>query len=349
MIASVFKYSSVNVKARALYSKLLTNHDYEELLEKRDVHEVAGYLKKKAGYSSLLSEVNENRIHRGELEQIFKISLYKDYSSLLRFFKGPSKKFLLAAFSRFEVEDLKMLFRIVYNGDNSIALKNSLVFLKSYSNLDFTRLIKSKTISEVIEGLKGSEYFKVMQPFLEVKKRQNLFDIEMSLDLHHFMEISRLNKKLLTGADKIVVAKTLGTEIDISNILMISRCKKLFNFSKERVFKYVVPYWFHLTRKQLINISESIGTDGFYHELSKTAYATIFKPGEEHLWETESMNHLHRVYKSHLHKDMLNLGTVVSYLHLKEMDIKNIIALIEGIRYSLPKVEIRSYLTGIDL
>jgi len=343
---SILKYSQVNTKARALFSKLLTQSDYGELLGKSSVREVAAYLKKHAGYGAFLSEINENTIHRAELEQELKASLYVDFIKLNRFLGGAAKELLKAAFLRFEVEDLKMLFRIVYTGEGNEILKNSLIFLKTYSKLNFEKLSASKDISGVIEALRGSEYYKVLSPFLNVSNRQSLFDIEVSLDLHYFMKILMLKEKLLSGADRKSVIKTFGTEIDINNILMIYRCKRFFNMGKELTFKYVIPYWHRLTKDQLVGLSESNDINEFKAKVSKTVYAGIFKPDEENLWEANSMHYMYRMYRSQLHQGSFNLGTVTAYLHLKEIDIRNIITLIEGIRYKLSKEEIRSYLIG---
>lgn len=58
MSISVFKYSSANTRAKALYGKLLTERNYEELLGMSTVQDIAAYLKKSAAYGSLLSAIN---------------------------------------------------------------------------------------------------------------------------------------------------------------------------------------------------------------------------------------------------------------------------------------------------
>src|SRR5688572_20107039 len=98
MAVSICRYSSIHTKTRALFGKLLTKHDYDELLEKRTVHGVAEYLKKNTGYGRLLSSINENQVHRGELEKLFRASLYGDFIKLLRFLSGKPKEFLKASF-----------------------------------------------------------------------------------------------------------------------------------------------------------------------------------------------------------------------------------------------------------
>ncbi|MCX7841817.1 MAG: V-type ATPase subunit [Clostridia bacterium] len=349
MIVPILSYSSVNAKTRALFGKLLSKQDYDELLAKRTVPEVAAYIKKNTDYGAVLSGINENLVHRGELEKLFKASLFDDFIKIFRFLPGGSKEFLKAAFLRYEVEDLKMLFRVVFTNRESEAVLNSLVFLKKYSRLDFNKLAGSSSLLEVVSNLKGSEYYNVLSHFSDNFTQPSLFDIEMSLDLHFFMSILKLKDKLLSGEDHRSVTQTFGVEIDLLNILMIYRCKKLFKFPAELTFKYVIPHWHRLTREQLIGLAQSRDMEEFKRLVTVTRYAGVFKKDEEHLWETNVMNFTHRMFKSHFRRDSFNFGMSIAYLHLKDIDIKNIITLIEGIRYSLPKDEIKSYLLGIRL
>jgi V/A-type H+-transporting ATPase subunit C len=348
MNISIARYSSVNAKVKALYGKLLTKYDYEELLSSRTVRDIAGYLKKNTGYSSVLSNVEEYLIHRSELEMLLKTSLLDNYVKIMLFLKGNTGKFLKAAFLRYELEDLKLLFRIIYTDRESEAIVNSLVFLKNYSNLDFVRLVGSKNISEMIAGLRESQYYKVLSPFLNSTQQPNLFDIEMALDLHYFMNILKLKDRLLTGFDRKSITHSFGTEIDIMNLFMLYRCKMLFRIPDELIFKYIIPHWYRLSRGQLINLSQTSEMDEYKRLLLQTKYARIFEPNKEHLWERNSMTYMHNLYKRQFRKDCYNLGGAMAYLHLKEMDIKNIITLIEGVRYSLPKEKLRSYLVGIN-
>lgn len=349
MAIPLMNYSSVNTKARALFGKLISKHEYIELQDMKTVRDVAAYLKKSTGYSDLLSGINENLVHRGELEKLFKSSLYGDFIKMLHFLKGGPGEFLKAAFLRHEVEDLKMLFRLLYTNRENEDSKQSLIFLKRYSQLDYKSLCKSSSVPEVIANLKGSQYFKTLSPFSDSSRQPTLFDLEMSLDLNFFMNMLKLKDKLLSGTDRASISHTFGVEIDLINILMIYRCKKLFKFPAELTYKYVIPHWYRLSREQLIHLTQSHDTEELKSILTGTAYSEVFKADEEHLWETNSLNYTYRMFKSHFRRDSFSIGVLIAYLHLKEMDIRNIITLIEGVRYSLPKEEIRGYLVGLDL
>ena len=50
------EYSAVAAKLKAMHSRFLTKHDYEELLSKKSVSDICFYLKSTPGYSDVLSE-----------------------------------------------------------------------------------------------------------------------------------------------------------------------------------------------------------------------------------------------------------------------------------------------------
>ncbi|TYQ17695.1 UNVERIFIED_CONTAM: V/A-type H+-transporting ATPase subunit C [Acetivibrio alkalicellulosi] len=346
MLISSFKYASVSSKTRSLHGKLLSANDYDVIIGKKTVHDVAAYLKNNTGYRTLLSDINENIVHRGELENLLKTSLQNDYAKLLKFLGGKTKVFLETSFLRYEIEDLKIILRVLSTDQSKNLLAESLVFLKKYSDLDADKLMLSQSVTEFIENLKGTEYYNVLAPFAYKKDRQRLFDMEMDLDLYFFKMILDAKDKYLSGKDKKNIADYFGVEIDILNIFWIYRCKKFFNLPKEVILNHVIPQWHNLSKRQLIDLASSRNIEEFKELASKTKYKKILIPDEEQMWETNYMFYVYKIYKRHLLSGNYSFRTVMAYLHLKELDIKNIITVIEGIRYSLPKDEIKTFVIG---
>jgi V/A-type H+-transporting ATPase subunit C len=54
------------------------------------------------------------------------------------------------------------------------------------------------------------------------------------------------------------------------------------------------------------------------------------------------------MHKKNLRRLDADVAVALSYLYLKETDIKNIIMIIEGVRYSLPAQKIASFLIGYE-
>ena len=67
MLLSSIKYGAVSGKTRAMAGRLLKPYDYEEIMQKGSVSEVAAYLKYNTHYSSVLEDINEAEIQEDSL------------------------------------------------------------------------------------------------------------------------------------------------------------------------------------------------------------------------------------------------------------------------------------------
>ena len=53
-----------------MQAKLLTDEDFRNIAAFHTVTEVAAYLKEHPGYRNVLADMDENRLHRGEIEKL---------------------------------------------------------------------------------------------------------------------------------------------------------------------------------------------------------------------------------------------------------------------------------------
>jgi len=347
MITSIFKYSSVTAKVRVMFGRMLDAGDYRELTAKKSVTDIAVYLKQNPFYGPILEQVNESTIRRVELEKILRRSLIQDYIKLLKFIKGDVRTFLRLAILRYEIENVKMLLRVLSTENNIHIAMDSLMFLKKYDTVDLDKLSASRNIPEFIQNLKGSVYYKVLSPFAEGNQRLNLFSAEMSLDLYFFTLVWKQKDKLLKGQDRDVVLKSLGSEIDILNLMWIYRSKKYYNISREILYSFLIPYRHRLSRAQLKSMVEAKDFDELERLVKNTKYASVFKKGNEYLLDINITDYLYRLYKINLRNNYFSLSPILAYIHLKEIEIQNIISIIEGVRYGLSQEEISRFIVGI--
>lgn len=84
-MGNLLAYSGIVTKVRAMQAKLLTDEDFQNIAAFHTVTEVAAYLKEHPGYRNVLADMDENRLHRGEIEKLLVQSLYSDYTRLYRF------------------------------------------------------------------------------------------------------------------------------------------------------------------------------------------------------------------------------------------------------------------------
>ena len=63
---SLFRYSGLTTKVRAMSGALLSKEDFDQISTLGNVPEVVAWLKKKPSYGKVLGNENENTMHRGQ-------------------------------------------------------------------------------------------------------------------------------------------------------------------------------------------------------------------------------------------------------------------------------------------
>ena len=348
MALAAAEYSALAGKTRAMYGKLLTSEDYSELMQQRSVGDVAAILKYRTHYRGVLSGINECDIHRIQLENILKKSLLDDFRKLFCFSRGKRKAFLKIAYMKHEVESIKRLFRVLEMEGTTTLAKEALLFLSKYDTLNITRLSKVHSSQEFIANLKGTGYYHILRPFLAEDKSHNLFHIEMSLDRYYMNLVISKKKSLLQGMDAKVVDYSVGTEIDVMNLLWIYRGRAIYNLDRSVILGYLVPHGYSLSMDLIYELVDARGSEAFKQIVAKTKYAELFSSDKHMFFELNYSEYMYTMHKRFLRKYGFTISSALSYLHLKEFELSNIISIIEGIRYQLPEDEIRRYIVGFQ-
>lgn len=348
MPMAVAEYSALAGKTRAMYGKLLTSENYRDLMRQKSVADVAVWLKSNTPYRDAVSSLNENDIHRVPFENMLRKSLLNDYRKLFCFSQGNKKEFLRVALLKHEVESVKRLFRVLEMERTANLVEDSLLFLAKYDTLDIARLTKSRTSQEFIANLQGTGYYNVLRPFLLEDKNRNLFHIEMALDMYYMNLVLSKKNRLLQGLDASVEEKSIGTEIDVLNLLWIYRGRMIYNLDRSVILGYFIPQGCKLSKELVYELADAGNPEAFKQIAARTKYAGLFSSDKHIFAELNFNEYMYNMHLSFLRKYGFSISSALSYLHLKEFELSNIISILEGIRYHLPVEAITKYVVGIQ-
>lgn len=339
-----FKYSGLATKIRAMQSHMLTPQDYDTMVHMGTVKDIALYLKKCPAYSDALRDLDENNMHRGQIEKKLIFSMYKDYSKIYKFTHGTDRGFLNIYFIYFEIEIIKVLLRMVFD---SRPIEYDLLdfedFFMEHSKIDINRLSKVSNIAEFVECMKDTDYYNILS-LLNNGDNIALFDIEMRLDMYYFSQAWKLRDKYLDNKSKAVLTESIGTEIDLLNLLWIYRAKTYYFLDKETIYSYLLPVRYKLKANQIKQIVEAKDYEELESEVKNTAYAKIvmdFDPGNA---EKSLYKILGKLQSKASRSYPMSLASVKNFMHCKRVEISNVTKIIEGIRYALEPAEIKDYL-----
>lgn len=342
----VIVYSAINTKIKVLERDFLKRQDYLNLLKMDSVSKAAGYLKENTSYGKFLENINLDTVSRRDIEEILKRNMITIVDKLLYYFRGDYKILIRSLYIRYEIEDLKNLARSIFNGDEKI--EKPLSFLGKYSQIEPEKLYQAKTIRDLIYLLEGSEFFEFLIPLVD-GRRENLFRFEMALDTSYFniIQSRRLN---IFPIDRYLIKKWEGLLADLYNIQWIYRGKKFYQLSPEELLNYTINFGDKLTYKERQKMCYAVNLEDLYQMTLNSVYGFLFKKEEisTDIYMERRINRF-TFYQLMLlkRKFPLSIMQVIAFVWKLELEIRDIIAIIESIRYNLSREEAKKFLIKV--
>ncbi len=195
--------NAILAKARTMYGRRLTDKDYEDLLACKTVPEVANYLKNETVYSEILSGLNENDVHRGQLETLLRKKIFYEKVSLARFDMN-SEKFLSVFFiNRMEIEQIMRCISLLNIGRASEYAYEMPVFFEKHTNLNLKSFSEVTNLSELLMfsailsmlRLYGLSFHRVTNSLMFQKSKPLFIPITLILCLNLSIRIQEVKRK----------------------------------------------------------------------------------------------------------------------------------------------------------
>lgn len=336
--------SAVITKARAKYGKRLTEKDYKALLKCQNVAAVVSYLKAHTHYCDALNKINENEVHRGRLETLLKQKVFYDFDSLCRYEMSEGSPFSEFIIRRYEIEQL-IHFLLLLSCNKQ---ENYLFALPSYFNkhtdIDLYKLSACKDFDSFIEALGSCKYKRILEKFKPDKN--GVIDVagaEDALNIYSNLELYNAISKRKSKKQKENLKSLCDNVNDFSNISRILRLKKYYSMDEDKVKSHLMPFG-TIKSTTLDEMCKAKDTDEVFEILAKTRIGKRIK--QMSIEKEEQLSITSRFYMC---KRMLYYSTdpavvLLSYMYVSEAELKNIVTIIEGVRYNCTARQIESML-----
>lgn len=344
-MGNVLSYSGLSTKIRAMQSRLATEEQFREIIQLSDVPQVAAYLKRTPEYSQLWSSVDENDLHRGEIEKLLKKSIFQNFSRIYHFANPQQRKFLELYSRRYEIRVLKEIMTNIFDHRNTdpVDVSPYREFFRLHSNIDVDRLTTCSTMEELISALKGNELY---IPLSKIQERENalLFDYGMALDLYYFTQIWTVRKKLFKGKDLEEITSIYGEKFDMLNLQFILRSKRYFQMEPASIYALLIPMNYKLKKEEISALVECSTGEEARQIFSRTYYGAKYS----HLTVAnleEFYNHILRsILEKEAHKNPYSVAIIYSYLYHKEHEVNRLTIALECVRYGVGPDEAMRYI-----
>lgn len=339
------RYSAINTKISTMFGKLLKDEDYKRIISLKYPSEIAVYLKSNTAYGDFFKDRDPAKMHRTEIEQILKQGLINYMDKIIHYFSGEYRNFIKCFYIKYEIIDLKRVARLIHIDKDFQDLKDNLIFAGKYKYIDMDKVIMSRSIPELIDALKDTLYYPFLKNLVDGNPDESLYRFEMSIDKAYFYILEDSMKHLLKE-DRDAFYYLVGSSIDMLNLRWIYRGKKYYNISPEELFNYTVNKGCRFNYRKVKEFCYCNSINEFLNMVRETPYAFMFKgsPEDDTFIERRMNRYLYFKMKSVKRRFKLDLSVLLAYLDLIEFEIRDIISMIENVRYEMDYEETRKYL-----
>jgi V/A-type H+-transporting ATPase subunit C len=331
----------------ALKSRLLTQEDYYFLLRTRTLDEFLGYLTTTA-YGPILSGWDW---HVPEAEKDFSRRLHGNlaqaYLKVQRGLQKRERRFIGLLARRLVAENLKVVLRALHHKLPSDQASTLLPPLDGLTPLDFGELLRQGSIQTVIDFLAPTPWGPPLERGLpRYLKEDNLFPLEMSLDLWVFQGIGQ-GVQDLSGADRRLAGALFAILADITNLDWLVRFKELYGFSGEEIYQYLLEAGRFEKPRFRHRLAFAPDFEALVAELPPQPYGKMLL-GAEKVADVE--RRLQDFWLQSLTKVLslpsFQIGLPIVYLFFKEWEIADLITMMTGLHLSLTPDRTIPYLRG---
>lgn len=326
MSISAIKYPSINAKLKGMYSKRLKNDDLQDLAKQNNLKSAVAILKNKSSSLNVLSEDAD----REQIEKVLNGEIIYDIEKIVKYLDKNDTQIFNLLISKYEIRCIKRAIKLLYSKneyDENIKIWTNTIFT------DLKGLESIKSIDEFLKIINNTKYKKILKKYFENKNTEySIFEIENELDKMYLKSIynSAGNNKNLK--------KMIGAKIDFTNILWIYRMKKYYNFSEDKIEKSIIDINYALKKNQILSLVKAKNIEELNEILKKTVYSNI---STDDIYELECnmKKYLHGLYIKNFKSNLLSINCIYSYLNLVELENKDIISIIEAVRYGIDKLD----------
>ena len=331
--------SAVIAKAKSKYGKRLTLKDYNALIKCESIGEIVQYLRSYTYYQGFLGKVS-NDIHRGNLENILRGKLFDSFLSLCRYNsdKSPVTTYILR---KAEDKEIIRFITLLSTGKAHEYIFDLPMYFNEHTDISLERLSKVRSYQELMSVLDKTIYKKIFEKFPpDADGKYRIATIDDAIDTVILDELYKSINHIKSKKDKTQLLALFDTLTDYDNYSRILRLKRYYNLPNDVIREHLIPYG-KLSKK----IDSILSKESYEEVRDALAQTPIGRKARRYDIDGEMLIQgrfevcRHEMYFSSNPEIVL-----LAYYIVSNTELRNIITIIEGVRYSMEPDKIKEML-----
>lgn len=345
--SGVSGYAAISARVRAMYSSLLSPQDFARLSDVPDFPTLITQLKQTA-YGPYLENLKDKDMTPQKVDLAIKGRLADSYYSVIHMAPEHARSLLKQLYRYFEVQNLKAVLRAIITDPSWQRVQDVLFPMGSMSVLPAQAMVESGSVAAAVELLQGTPYYETLSFAMKrYSAEQNLFPLEVALDLYYWRQLWQEAKKL-QGQDREQASRIIGSLMDVNNLMWVIRYKIYHGLSEEEVINYTLPFGFRVRDEDVRAIAAGADLSSVVGRVfpgipDLNALLEEPRAGLPKL-EIELKRRLMQQCLAAFTGNPFHIGVPLAFLILSELEIEDLTVLIEAKSSRMPEEEFLPYM-----
>ncbi len=327
-------YYAISAKVHALYGKRMTEEDYHQLMERQSIQEAAVFLQTHPGYRTALSGINPITAHRDDLESALRSAYVDEYQKLFSFMNMADKE--LMRFSMYRAEQSAILATMRHL--TSTARLDPVAIWADYfhdnSRLDLASLQDARNFSDIVHAAEHTIYGSTLvQIQATAPDALTSTFVDSMMQATFYARLYRHISRNYKGDTAKILRQSVNHTTDLLNLIQFLRLKRNFSSEDIRRYSFSLPWSSRVTKEYVQQLLSSADYETAFRMIQDGPYCNIFRSITPTGVEAYYYTWQYTFAKQQLRAASPTVYTPFAYLTLKEIELRNIISIIECIRY----------------
>lgn len=327
------KYEALATKVKAMYGRRLRYDDFSRMAAMPDVPAVLDYLRQ-TPWAPAIDALDARPQNRAALEAVLREQTREEYVRLNAFVPREDRALLAYPVRMAELEGIMGTLRRLKAGQTLEPVPSRFLL---HSRMDPAQLTACTDFDALTAAAEHTIYATALRR-LRPEEEGGLPDYQVAESLLrtvYFSSFFRLARQHRNPEIRNDFLQTLGTQVDLLNIIHILRLKRYFPDLTTRL-PYLFPFHCHMTPAQLSALAAAPSLEAAFGLLGQTRYAQAFQEVEVSEVEDYYRQAMYRLHRRQVLTGPPSVCTAAAYLHLKEAEVSALINVIESVNYGAP-------------
>ncbi|MEI6413776.1 MAG: V-type ATPase subunit [Pseudomonadota bacterium] len=297
------------------------------------------------GFQGFLEETLPAEAKNQALERALIQTFMAELTILLRPLVGEGRDVLLYWAQRYELLNIKTLIRGKLRGSSQQAIEQTLFDLPWAMSVTTARLLKAENVLELLRQLEQGRYAMIARQARQAfEEKQETFAMEAAIDHRFFSGLAKQVHVFATEGPHEDLKRLVGTLLDHQNLMWLLRYRFAYQVPPAEAYYLLTPSWLLMNRETLMRLV-NLGTFPQVIASLPKALADLLAEAQTAMAVQKRLHaRLHALAWKILRHSASDVARTMAYLILRESELHQLFALIQGKIFGLPVDLIRDAL-----